>query len=77
MNKYELRFSPIALRPKDAAEALGISESLLEDLVKAGKVHKPVPIPGHRARRYDYQQLIADWQAWSEEPEVTNPWDAS
>jgi hypothetical protein len=76
MNRCELRFPPIALRPKDAAEALGISESLLAKLVQDGKLRGPVNIPGHRVCRYDYEQLRADWQALREQPEDANPWDA-
>ncbi len=76
--KHELRFfPPLALRAADAAAALGISESLLEKLVKDGKLHPPVPIPGHRASRYDFQRLREDWQKMREEAEAANPWDAA
>jgi hypothetical protein len=74
MSKRELRFFPIALRPRDAAEALGISESVLEKLVKSGKLRKPVPVPGCRLSLYDYEGLRLDFQAWRE-ASGENSWD--
>ena len=67
--------TPIALRSADAAAMLGISESLLETLVRNGRLRGPVHIPGHRIARYDFEYLRADWEALREEAEATNPWD--
>jgi excisionase family DNA binding protein len=36
--KQEDKIDPLALRPRDAAAALGISPSTLERLTKAGKI---------------------------------------
>ena len=54
---------------------LGVSESLLEKLVKDGKLRGPVHFPGHRIARYDYEYLRADWEALREQAEAINPWD--
>ncbi len=64
---FERAMIPIALRPDDAAEALGISPSFLDKLVKAGKIRPPVAIPGSRVVRYDREHLLADWRALRDE----------
>jgi hypothetical protein len=67
----------IALRPDDAAEALGISKSSLEKLVKAGKIRPPIAIPLLRIKLFDWERLLQDWQALIEEAEngAVNSWD--
>ncbi|MGA7328484.1 MAG: hypothetical protein WBX25_29340 [Rhodomicrobium sp.] len=70
------RFPPLALRPDGAAEALGISKSTLEKLVKEGKIRPPVSIrPG--ISLYDFAQLAADWAALRDEclNGSKNEWD--
>jgi hypothetical protein len=74
--KHLLRFFPIAVRPKDAAAMLGISESLLEELVRDRKLRPPVKVPGHRVSLFGYRQLVEDWEAMSQRAEEANPWDA-
>ena len=68
---------PIALRPHDAAEALGISKSSLDKLVDAGKIRPPVAVPGMNIRLYDAERLRQDWQELREQAEngSTNPCD--
>ena len=69
---------PIAVRPDDAAAALGISRSSLEKLVKEGKIRPPISIAGLRGvLLYDHEQLLADWRALRDEYSNANvnSWD--
>jgi hypothetical protein len=70
--------NPIALRPADAAAALGVSEGFLAKLVSQGKMRRPVAVT-RGVSLYDYERLHADWQALrdaiEQEAEELNPWD--
>ena len=69
--------APLALRPEDAADALGISKSSLDKLVKAGKIRPPIAVPGLYVRLFDGDRLRQDWHALIEEAEngSANTWD--
>jgi hypothetical protein len=71
--------APFALRPHDAAEALGISKSSLDKLVKDGKIRPPIAPPGMNIRLFSVERLRQDWQSLLEEAEngSDNPWDAA
>ena len=75
--KVQHQLTPFALRPEDAAEALGISKSSLEKLVKAGKIRPPVAVPGLCVKLFDRERLRQDWQAIIEDSEngAANSWD--
>ena len=75
--KVEHQSTPFALRPEDAAEALGISKSSLDKLLKAGKIRPPVAVPGLSVKLFDRERLRQDWQALIEEAEngASNSWD--
>ena len=77
--KVEHQLIPFALRPKDAADHLGISEGSLDKLVKAGKIRPPIAVPGLNVRLYDRERLRRDWQAIIEESEngAENSWDGA
>jgi hypothetical protein len=62
----KLPISPIAVRPEEAARALGISQSLFEKLVKDGYIDPPVAVPGSRIRVYCWQRLQDNFRAWRE-----------
>jgi predicted site-specific integrase-resolvase len=66
----------IALRHKDAAIALGISESTLRTLVSEGKIHAPYRIKPHVVL-FDAGRLRSDWEALKAAAtnEDTNEWD--
>lgn len=70
--------APLALRYRDAAEALGISQATLRRLVEAGRVHKPYKLPGNIVL-FDARQLQEDWERLklqlAEQAEEFNPWD--
>ncbi len=68
---------PLALRPDDAAAALGISKSLLDEWVKAGKIRRPVEVPGYRIRLFPVERLYEDFQKIIEDAEngSSNPCD--
>jgi hypothetical protein len=75
--KVQHQLTPFALRPEGAAEALGISKSSLDKLVKAGKIRPPIAVPGMYVKLFDRERLLQDWQALMEEAEngAANPWD--
>ena len=72
-----ISMAPIALRPHDAAEALGISKSSLDKLVKDKKIRPPVTVPGMNVVLFDSERLRQDWQALRNEAENgrANTWD--
>jgi hypothetical protein len=72
----ERYISPIAVRPEDAARALGISQSLFEKLVKEGYIDPPVSVPATRIKRYCWQRLQDNFRAWHELAEdEPSAWD--
>jgi hypothetical protein len=76
--KLEAKYPTIALRPEDAAHAIGISCSSLDKLVKAGKIRPPIAVPHLRGIKcYDLERLRQDWHAIIEESEngAANSWD--
>lgn len=52
--------APLLLRDAQAAEMLGISRRTLWQLVSAGELPPPVKLPGVRATRWRYQDLV-EW----------------
>jgi hypothetical protein len=56
--------NPIAVRPEEAARALGMSQSLFDRLVKEGSIDPPVSVPGSRRKVYCYQRLQDNFRAW-------------
>lgn len=68
----------IALRPEEAAEAIGVSLGTFLALVSEGKMPKPVPIPHHRIVRYDAESVRKAWEGLKEAAGATeaNPWDS-
>jgi hypothetical protein len=76
--KVQHQPTTIALRPDDAAKALGISLGSLDKLVREGKIRPPIAVPHLRGIKcYDLERLRQDWQAIIEESEngATNSWD--
>jgi hypothetical protein len=55
----------ILMRRRDAAEALGVSESQVLKFERAGLLRK-IPIPGIRATRYTADNVHSLAQSWIE-----------
>lgn len=70
------RFRPAprrGLRREEAAEYVGLSASKFMELVKDGRMPKPIAIDGRLV--WDVHQLDASFDALVEPPS-DNPWDA-
>jgi excisionase family DNA binding protein len=67
----------LALRPEEAAEAIGVSLGTFNALVSEGRMPKPVVIPGRRIVRYDAAAVRNAWEALKEaaQPDDANEWD--
>jgi hypothetical protein len=83
VTKIEARKAPVtlALRPRDAAAALGVSESYLAKLVGEGKIRRPVAV-ARGVSLYDCERLREDWEVLRDTLEAgrgngeeANPWD--
>ena len=87
MSRLRGEIYSLAIRASQAAAMLGISESMLRQLVIEGKVHKP-----YRIRKnvvlFDAAKLATDWDRIKDEAEASilaaganeieegpNPWD--
>ena len=52
-----------ALRPQEAADALGVSLSLFNELVEEGLMPKAITLPGHSGvRLYDAKAVGEAWE---------------
>lgn len=52
----------LAVRYEDAARMIGISESMLRDLVYQGKIHAPIQL-SKNVVLFDVATLAQDWQS--------------
>jgi hypothetical protein len=74
--------APLAVRHRDAATMLGISEAELRNWVKEGRVHRPYTVKGNVVL-FDVARLQDDWERLkrntaatdAEEDDGENPWD--
>ncbi len=81
-NDRRLTIEPLALRPDNAAAALGISRASLMKLVSEGRIRGPVVIL-RGVVLFDFSNLRDDWEALrdaagaaaSEGDKEPNPWD--
>lgn len=75
----EKPIQPLALRHRDAARMLGISESELRKWVEDGRISPPYTIKDHVVL-FDANQLAQDWERIKDacsprEWQTVNPWD--
>jgi predicted DNA-binding transcriptional regulator AlpA len=67
---------PRGLSRIEAASYIGVSPSLFDQMVKEGRMPRPIPINSRRV--WDRWELDAAFEALKDEPQSpsgTNPWD--